>query len=358
MTAIMHAFEPTMAKHEVEAFVQELSEETPPTTPPNGRADLDVQIPDVPPTYLKPSWHPNMDEIIREVDQYFLDNWGFTSEKERKKFVVAGFSRVTCMYYPMADDERIAMACKLLTILFLIDDLLEDMSFEDGEAYNNALMPIMRGEVLPNRAIPAEFIMWDLWESMRALDHDLANSILEPTFVFMRAQTDRERKKIKGFGSYLIYRERDVGKALLSALMRFSMDLHLSEEETLLVRPVDENCSKHISIINDIFSWDKELAQSYTGHEEGSVLCSSVQVLAEEANLTIEASKRVLFAMAREWELTHLKLAKEIERDERLSSDRKDGVMSYIKGLEYQMSGNELWSSSTLRYIGVEGGSF
>jgi aristolochene synthase len=227
------------------------------------------------------------------------------------------------------------------------------MSFEDGEAYNNSLMPIMRGEKLPNRNIPAEAIMWDLWEDMRALDHDLANEILEPTFVFMRAQTDRERRKIKGFGSYLVYRERDVGKALLSALMRFSMNLHLNPEELELVKPVDENCSKHISIINDIFSWEKELAQSYTGHEEGSVLCSSVQVLAEEANLTTEASKRVLFAMAREWELNHLKLASEIGNDMSLTSDSKGAVLSYVKGLEYQMSGNELWSATTLRYIGV-----
>ncbi|KAI1176094.1 Aristolochene synthase from penicillium Roqueforti [Nemania sp. FL0916] len=356
MAAVMHTFEPTMGKTEAKnVFSNGASISTPPGTPPTGRGTPDnlVQIPSTPEPYLKPSWYHDMDRIISEVDQYFLDNWNFTSEKERKKFVVAGFSRVTCMYYPMADDDRIASACKLLTILFLIDDLLEDMSFEDGEAYNNALMPIMRGDKLPNRDIPAEAMMWDLWEDMRALDFDLANEILEPTFVFMRAQTDRERKNIKGFGSYLIYRERDVGKALLSALMRFSMNLHLTPEELQLVKPVDENCSKHISIINDIFSWEKELAQSYTGHEEGSVLCSSVQVLAEEANLTIDASKRVLFAMAREWELTHLKLSDEIGSDPSLTSERKGAVLSYVKGLEYQMSGNELWSASTLRYIGV-----
>ncbi|KAI0448953.1 Aristolochene synthase in complex with 12,13 Difluorofarnesyl diphosphate [Xylaria acuta] len=298
-----------------------------------------------------------MDQIIREVDQYFLDCWAFASEKERKEFVHAGFSRVTCMYFPMANDDRIVSACKLLTVLFLIDDLFENMSFEDGEAYNNALMPIMRGERQPNRDIPAEAIMWDLWEDMRALNHDLANEVLEPTFVLMRAQTDRVRKNIKGFGSYLIYRECDVGKALLSALMRFSMNLNLTPEELQLVKPVDENCSKHMSIINDIFSWEKEFAQSCTGHEEGSFLCSSVQVLAEEASLTIEASKRVLFAMAREWELTHLKLANEIGNNTSLTLDRKGAVLSYIKGLEYQMSGNELWSTNTLRYIKVNAGS-
>lgn len=53
----------------------------------------------------------------------------------------------------------------------------------------------------------------DLWEGMRAQDRDLANDILEPTFVFMRAQTDRARKEITELGQYLEYREMDVGKA-------------------------------------------------------------------------------------------------------------------------------------------------
>ncbi|KAI1380475.1 Aristolochene synthase [Hypoxylon crocopeplum] len=337
------------------AVVTKIEQQTPPRTPPSGRStpETSLKVPATPAPYFTPSWYYNMDQVIRNVDQYFLDRWDFPSEKARKKFVVAGFSRVTCMYYPVALDERIEFACKLLTVLFLIDDLLEDMSFEDGEVYNAALMPIMSGDKQPDRSIPAEAIMWDLWEEMRACDRELADEILEPVFVFMRAQTDKTRKNIKGLGAYLLYRERDVGKALLSALMRFSMNLRLTPEELQLVRPVDENCSKHISVINDIFSWEKELAQSYVGHEEGSVLCSSVQVLADEGNLTIDASKRVLFAMVREWELTHIKLAEEISADSRLTADRRDGVISYIKGLEYQMSGNELWSASTLRYIGA-----
>ncbi len=92
-------------------------------------------------------------------------------------------------------------------------DLLEEMSFEDGEAYNEKLMPISRGHMLPDRDIPVEYITYDLWESMRACHRELADDILEPVFVFMRAQTDRQRKGINQLGAYLEYRERDVGKA-------------------------------------------------------------------------------------------------------------------------------------------------
>lgn len=272
----------------------------------------------------------------------------------------------------MALDNRIEFVCKLLAIFILIDggtltsgingddanqmyvDLLEDMSFEDGEAYNASLMPIMKGIKQPDRSIPAESMMWDIWEEMRACDQELANDILEPMFDFMRAQTEKTRKNLKDLGAYLHYRERDVGNTVLSAVMRFLMDLRLTTEELQLMGPIDENCSRHITTINDIFSWEKELAKSHVvGHEEGSFLCSSVKILAEEANLTIDASKRVLFAMVREWELTHLKLAEEISQSEQVAADRKDVIVGYVKGLEYQMSGNELWSTRTLRYIGA-----
>lgn len=87
------------------------------------------------------------------------------------------------------------------------------MSFVDGSAYNDKLMPIARGDVLPDRSVPAEWIMYDLWESMRAVDKQLADDVLEPTFTFMRAQTDKARLTIQEMGEYLTYREKDVGKA-------------------------------------------------------------------------------------------------------------------------------------------------
>ena len=119
-------------------------------------------------------------------------------------------------------------------MLFLIDDLLEDISFAEGEAYNEKLILISRGHALPDRkrlkpwdskwpllvklrfltgSVAAEYIIYDLWESMRAHDKELVDEVLEPTFTFMRAQTDRVRLEITELGRYLEYREKDVGKA-------------------------------------------------------------------------------------------------------------------------------------------------
>lgn len=92
-------------------------------------------------------------------------------------------------------------------------DILEHMSLEVGRAYNDKLIPLFQGSVLPDRHVPVEWISFDLWESMRIHDRDLADEILEPVFTFMRAQTDPKRLTAMGLGQYLEYREADVGKA-------------------------------------------------------------------------------------------------------------------------------------------------
>lgn len=65
--------------------------------------------------------HPREKEVSSEVNAFFLNHWPFADAKSRKKFVAAGFSQVTCFYYPTALNDRISFACRLLTLLFLID---------------------------------------------------------------------------------------------------------------------------------------------------------------------------------------------------------------------------------------------
>ena len=136
-------------------------------------------------------------------------------------------------------------------------------------------------------------------------------------------------------------------RRLLSALMRFSMRLQMSLAELESVRPVERNCSKHISVVNDIYSFEKEVAAAKKGHKEGGALCSSVQIMADETDLGIAASKRVLWTLCREWESLHQQFV--AKRGSELKKPSV-AVLDYMKGLEYQMSGNRQWSHTTKRY--------
>ncbi|KAI8931174.1 hypothetical protein NX059_011526 [Plenodomus lindquistii] len=301
-----------------------------------------VLLPPVCPSTWTSSSHPKVDGVSAQVDDWFLRNWPFADEKAKKKFVTAGFSHVTCLYFPLARDERIASACKLLTILFLIDDILEDMSFDEGSKYNEHLMPIAKGVVAPDYSIPVEWMFHEIWDEMREIDRGLADSILEPVFVFMRAQTDKSRTTIDQLGTYLVYREKDVGSALLSALMRFTMDLRLDPADLSALCCIEQNHAKHITIVNDIYSWEKELRQAKNSAQEGSALCSAVKIMADNTGLDIESSKKVLWSMVREWEIRH-EILSEALCDTKNHHDKR---ALYAEGLKYQMSGNETWKGA------------
>ena len=131
--------------------------------------------------------------------------------------------------------------------------------------------------------------------------------------------------------------------------MRFAMDLRLSAHELEGLALLERTCSRQISVVNDIFSWSKELLASQKSQAEGSSLCTAVKVMADETGLEIEAAKRVLWVLTREWESVYDQLAREIEQ-----SAPSESVMRYLTGLRFQMSGNEEWSRTTLRYHDLE----
>lgn len=76
---------------------------------------------EVKPSILKSLCHPLVDRVSKEVDDYFSEHWPFKDDKTRKKFISQGIPRVTCLYCAKALDDRIAFACKLITITFLTD---------------------------------------------------------------------------------------------------------------------------------------------------------------------------------------------------------------------------------------------
>lgn len=129
--------------------------------------------------------------------------------------------------------------------------------------------------------------------------------------------------------------------------MCFVIGIHLSAQELQALQPLERNCAKHLSVMNDIHSWEKEVRAAQAADSEGAEICSAVQVLSEETNLDAEATKHVLWAMAREWELVHIRL-----RDDLIASPNgcRQAVEQYIKGVEHQISGNEEWCKTTLRY--------
>ncbi|KAI1121946.1 Aristolochene synthase in complex with 12,13-Difluorofarnesyl diphosphate [Nemania abortiva] len=299
--------------------------------------------------YLDTRWtaelHPLANEVCAEVDSYFLEHWPFPNEQARKKFTSSRLTRCACYFFPRALDDRIRLACHIFAWAFLIDDLHDHMSLSDGRAFDETLIHICRGDLVPERNSPIEWITRDLWENLRAHDRELADRMLEPCFVWMRSQTDTRRLKRMDLKEYFAYREADVGHAFTASIIRFCMALHLSPEQLSVTSSIEKNCARHITVINDIWSFEKEVLVSQKGHCEGGFLVSAVSILSDTATISTEASKRILGGLCREWEAIHDALVKNV-----LDVAQDKAMMEYLKALELKASGNEAWSKLTKRY--------
>ena len=109
--------------HQPDAEIPTLPKMPSKQRPPITRAidSTDLLGSNAPPPLIEPSCHPLEPQITEEVNSYFIEHWPFPNVKAVQKFKDAGFSRVTCCYYPKALDDRIGFGCRLLTLLFLID---------------------------------------------------------------------------------------------------------------------------------------------------------------------------------------------------------------------------------------------
>ena len=244
-------------------------------------------------------------------------------------------------------------------------DELEHMSLQEGAALIGRIISIVKGDIKPDPSVPAERMMKEVWDNLASIDQVLTDEMKEPAFVFWRSQVAAERLRPKTLKTYLRYREDDIASgyvhsyflarlpaaranspSLLCAIQRFSNAQHLPISMGPLLAAVHKNYSNCITVVNDICSYAKEARVAATSSQQGSVLCSAVQVLADETGLPADCAKRILWTMCREWERNHERMTRDLSMVAGC-----DGVLKeYLDGLKLQISGTEAWSLISMRY--------
>lgn len=85
------------------------------------------------------------------------------------------------------------------------------MSIEEGKALYKRLIPIAKGKVLPDRKDPYEWITYDAFASMRAVDERLTEDTLEGAIMSVMAQVDEARTSCVSMESLLKHRIKEGG---------------------------------------------------------------------------------------------------------------------------------------------------
>lgn len=79
-------------------------------------------------------------------------------------------------------------------------------------SYRDRLMKVALGAASPDRCICLEWMLHDTVMAMRSMDEVLANDVAQGFCQLLQAQTSQERTTANTLGSYLKFRETDVGK--------------------------------------------------------------------------------------------------------------------------------------------------
>ncbi|KAL8781085.1 MAG: hypothetical protein Q9213_006167 [Squamulea squamosa] len=216
------------------------------------------------------------------------------------------------------------------------------MSLEEAKAFYKRLIPIAKGEVLPDRTDPYEWITYDAWAGMRAVDEALTEATFEGAVICFSGQFNEARSSCVSMGSVLKQRVQEGGAGFVTALMRYSMGLKVSAEAINTILDVSKSYSRLAIVVNDIYSCDKELRAWNRNQKEGGQLVNMVMQQAKDTGLNWEAAKRVLWILCREWELDHFEM---VAKREAAVEGCDEDLRRYMEGLEYVLGGNEEWSS-------------
>ena len=110
---------------------------------------------------------------------------------------------------------------------------------------------------------------------------------------------------------------------------------------------IDDSYGKLGIIVNDIYSFEKELYLWNESHKEGAKLLNVVHHMSIDAGVSYSTAKRILWVLCREWELDHQEMVAKVVAGK---GGADATLQKYLKGLEYVLSGNEYWSTTTERY--------
>ncbi|KAK5658076.1 hypothetical protein OQA88_2632 [Cercophora sp. LCS_1] len=306
-----------------------------------------------PPTILTaPQLHPNHKEIDHHVISYLVNTWEWPSEKAKQGFISWKLSEVVLFMFSTGNTTRVQLACELLLLGFLMDDWFDNNTFETNTALVSRLNALLTSPSTFSPETNIETMHTTLFRRILAATTpslpEAPTAILTTYMHMLACHCDVSRGEATSFREYLVFREVDVGMPICRELLYWTEDLALTNEDKKLLAPLERVANYHVSILNDIFSFDREWKAAET-LGQGAVLVNGVRILADEAAVSVGTAKRLCFAFVRAWEVEFKRMVDETL--EGVGGMEGERLQRAVVGIERRMSGAEAFSWRTKRYL-------
>ncbi|GAB1211155.1 hypothetical protein ATERTT37_000267 [Aspergillus terreus] len=146
--------------------------------------------------------------------------------------------------------------------------------------------------------------------------------------------------------NYLDYRSLDIGRELLLSQAAFASNAHLSEPEMKVFDRLIGLYSDHISLTNDLYSFDKE----YGDHcRTGAVLINAVDVVRNVHRVSRPIAKQLVRESILDMETDFSKEFKRLK----VSGELSDRQQRFVEALALCLVGHIFYSATSGRYGGA-----
>ncbi|KAI1261184.1 isoprenoid synthase domain-containing protein, partial [Xylariaceae sp. FL1019] len=283
----------------------------------------------------------------KEVESALHANYLVASEegtRERRRAEIRHsnpFGDPFAICHCSADPDKLILLATLIDIMWIHDDVTEELSHEQANKCHEALSECLRLDVNPEDHETADVRQKTLAVVLRkAIDIDPGQGdLLVKTLREYLATFDCRDDDFETMAQYMPYRIANCGYWMSSFFIRWGMGMSLRVAEYESIREYDTAMGNILGLTNDYFSWKVEQDQPTDRIRNG------VRVLTREHNIAAESAQKLLLGMIVEEEARAAYL-----KAERLKASVSPGISQYFHAIELYVGGSCYWHATAPRY--------
>ncbi|QJB34898.1 hypothetical protein HF324_27640 [Chitinophaga oryzae] len=298
-----------------------------------------------------------LEKKVESHTLHWLRRFELLNEDQVQFYADQRFSAMIVRSYPFADFEKLCIWCDLNTLLFIVDDRLdEDFVIQDRAsltAYTDTFLQVLHDgiESIPINKQSSELTaLDDFWKRAKNISPSAWQDVFIQNIKDMFAGgswqlehiLENKKPKLKDYKEFRQY----LGAAHLatdSLPFMSDIDLPYTIYSAPDVKLLTEQARNIVCYSNDLFSLAKEVEQS-----EGGAEFNLVSVISNEENCSLQEAILRAVTLHDETVRDFIKTEKRIYT---FDSQTNESLKKYARSLEFFIKGNEDWSTKeTTRY--------
>ncbi|KAF8580485.1 terpenoid synthase [Ramaria rubella] len=321
------------------------------------------QLPDLISICPFPSaYHKNGDAIAAASEQWIERTCRVFTEDMRRHLDSLMGGQLAAYCYTQCNDERFRLVCDFMLVLFLLDDLSDDLMTRDTEVLADVIMNAlafpesyrpthMNGKEQPEVELDASLLTRDYWARLSPgagpqVQARFINNLELYLIAVHQQARDRASNNIPTLEKYVSHRRTSSGCKPLFDILEYSLDMQLPDYiiEDPRMAKMKDCVNDFVAFSNDIFSYDVEQSRGDTHN--------IVTVIMHNYKLDLQRSVDYAGDMCREALNEYCTLKADFPA---YSPEINAQLFEYFRGLESWISGSLQWSYLTPRYFGNKG---